>query len=121
MVANNRPRFYKKKPVVIEAAHFVGTSSEIHALTFWLIENGYDWLVGDATNPESLRTRNQSQSDNTKPAKGIWIRPKDGMLMIRTLEGDMEAPYGHWIIKGVAGEFYACDPDIFEKSYELSE
>lgn len=121
MTSTNLPKFYKKKPVVIEAARLVGTPSKTHTLTFWLIENGYDWLVGDATNPESLRARNQPQSDNAKPTKGIWIRPEDGALMIRTLEGDMAAPYGHWIIKGVAGVFYPCDPDIFEKTYELSE
>lgn len=25
---------------------------------------------------------------------------------------------GNWIIKGVNGEFYACNPDIFENTYE---
>lgn len=25
---------------------------------------------------------------------------------------------GHWIIKGVAGEFYPCDPDVFARTYE---
>jgi len=37
---------------------------------------------------------------------------------IRTLEGDMLASVGDWIIKGVNGEFYPCKPDIFEKTYE---
>ena len=23
-----------------------------------------------------------------------------------------------WVIQGVAGEFYPCKPDIFEKTYE---
>ena len=26
-----------------------------------------------------------------------------------------------YIIKGVAGEFYPCKPDIFEKTYDLVE
>lgn len=30
----------------------------------------------------------------------------------------MEASVGDYIIKGVAGEFYPCKPDIFEKTYE---
>lgn len=39
-------------------------------------------------------------------------------LEIATLEGDMVASVGDWIIKGLEGEFYPCKPDIFEKSYE---
>mgnify|MGYP003595322655 CR=1 FL=1 len=30
----------------------------------------------------------------------------------------MRAPYWHWIIRGVQGEFYPCDPDIFAATYE---
>ncbi|WCA60351.1 hypothetical protein G6M16_007515 [Agrobacterium tumefaciens] len=30
----------------------------------------------------------------------------------------MAADYGDWIIKGVAGEFYPCKPDIFEATYD---
>jgi hypothetical protein len=40
------------------------------------------------------------------------------VLEIPTLEGDMKANIGDWIIKGVNGEFYPCKPDIFEKTYE---
>ena len=39
-------------------------------------------------------------------------------MIIRTLEGDMLASSGDWIIKGVNGEFYPCKPEIFEKTYE---
>jgi hypothetical protein len=41
------------------------------------------------------------------------------VLEIQTLEGVMKASLGDWIIKGVAGEFYPCKPDIFEKTYLL--
>ncbi len=37
---------------------------------------------------------------------------------IKTLEGVMRVVPGDWIIKGVAGEFYPCKPDIFEATYE---
>ena len=47
--------------------------------------------------------------------------PHDGALRIETLEGDHACQLGDWIIKGVAGEFYPCKPDIFEKTYELVE
>ena len=41
-----------------------------------------------------------------------------GGLTIRTLEGEMRAEPGDWIIGGVKGEFYPCKPDIFEATYE---
>ena len=39
-------------------------------------------------------------------------------LLIRTLEGEMKAQPGDWIIRGIAGEVYPCKPDIFEATYE---
>lgn len=42
----------------------------------------------------------------------------DGRLSIRTLEGNLIASPGDWIIKGVKGEVYACKPDIFQQTYE---
>ena len=38
--------------------------------------------------------------------------------VIPTREGDMAASPNDWIIKGIAGEFYPCKPDIFEATYE---
>jgi hypothetical protein len=40
------------------------------------------------------------------------------ILVIVTLEGEHRANPGDWIIKGVAGEFYPCKPDIFAATYE---
>ena len=42
----------------------------------------------------------------------------DNTISIGTLEGEMIANQGDWIIKGVKGEFYPCKPDIFEMTYE---
>lgn len=39
--------------------------------------------------------------------------------LIETLEGNMKASPGDWIIKGIKGEIYPCKPDIFEATYEL--
>jgi len=62
----------------------------------------------------------------TGPAVWEWADSKpmkdaDGdvyALRIFTLEGDMKANFGDFIIKGVNGEFYPCKPDIFAKTYE---
>ena len=43
----------------------------------------------------------------------------DKELIIHTLEGDMKADTGDYIITGVKGEQYPCKPDIFKKTYEL--
>lgn len=40
-------------------------------------------------------------------------------IIIETLEGNMKASPGDWIITGVNGERYPCKPDIFEKTYEV--
>lgn len=42
-------------------------------------------------------------------------------LRIETLEGTMTAHVNDYIIKGVHGELYPCDPDIFSLTYELVE
>lgn len=43
----------------------------------------------------------------------------DLSIVISTLEGDMVAQKGDYIIKGVQGEFYPCKPDIFNATYEV--
>jgi len=76
-----------------------------------------DWAQGGWEKP--LFRRDESG--------GIWIKQKVfpdeplrclWFLMIPTLEGEMEASPGDWIIKGVKGEFYPCKPDIFAETYE---
>ncbi len=42
----------------------------------------------------------------------------DKEMIIRTLEGDMKASVGDYIITGVHGELYPCKPDIFEETYQ---
>jgi hypothetical protein len=50
--------------------------------------------------------------------KDIFEVLEDG-LIIKTLEGNMKASIGDYIIKGISEEFYPCKPDIFELTYEL--
>ena len=49
------------------------------------------------------------------------VRKDYGGLVIETLEGNMYASPGDWIIRGVKGELYPCKPDIFEATYEHVE
>lgn len=48
----------------------------------------------------------------------VSITAFDSHMVIHTLEGDMRADIGDWIIRGVNGEFYPCREDIFRKTYE---
>ena len=42
----------------------------------------------------------------------------DKEVVIHTLEGDLTAQPGDYIITGIAGERYPCRADIFEETYE---
>lgn len=79
---------YRKKPVVIEAMQLRAGMTDKEA------GKVAKWCGG------SLFASNQ------------WH------IVIHTLEGDMTANQGDYIIKGVQGEFYPCKPDIFEATYE---
>lgn len=37
---------------------------------------------------------------------------------VDTKEGRMRGDLGDWLIRGVAGEFYPCKPEIFEATYD---
>lgn len=39
-------------------------------------------------------------------------------LVVYTLEGNMLASPGDWLIRGVKGELYPCKPDIFAATYD---
>ena len=89
-----KPVKYRKKPVVIEAVQFSGENRR-EVLSFVYPNLSEDALSG----AEIMRLP----------------------VVIQTLEGDMTASPGDWIIKGVKGEFYPCKPDIFAASYDPAE
>lgn len=82
---------YRKKPVVIEAKQFDGTTVCYLDIMIWM--GKIEIVLGDY--------------DPTA-------------VYIQTLEGEMRADIGDYIIKGIKGEFYPCKPDIFEQTYELA-
>lgn len=83
--------FFIKKPVVVEAKQFIQEELDQQ-------NDLADWCRGKLC--------------------GILLPGVDRVIQIQTLEGEMEAKFGDWIIKGVAGEFYPCKPDIFEATFE---
>lgn len=95
------PARYRKRPVEIEAMHLDGSTADVHDVYLWIERH-----IGSIDPYDPSRT------------PGVSIDPADGAMFIRTLEGDMKAQLGDWIIRGVAGEFYPCKPDIFDATYE---
>lgn len=92
------PELFRKRPVVIEAMRVTAHAAELATLEEWFIEH-------DA--PAQIVTA----WDNTTRTMHVSVH-------IETLEGELSADKGNWIIRGVAGEFYPCEPDIFERTYE---
>lgn len=84
-------RLFTKKPVTIEAMLY--TDDSVPALTAWMQQAGFD---------------------------GYSFANPDG-IVINTLEGQHLGRRGDWIIKGVAGEFYPCKPEIFAATYDAGE
>jgi hypothetical protein len=99
---------YRKKPVVIEARQFIGDNAALHDV--------YAWIERDTSG--SFEPTAVIEGKVPCPADGVSIDPRDGRMMIATLEGYHHVNLGDWVIKGVAGEFYPCKPDIFEATYE---
>ena len=87
---------YRKKPVVIEAIQWDGENLD-EVMTF---------CNGDASN--ELMARGAPEL--------VIATLEDGESIARHV-----ASVGDFIIKGVAGEFYPCKPDIFAATYEAAE
>ena len=101
------PKF-RKKPVVIEARQLTGNTAEWHDIYQWIEDN----TLG------SFEPMAVIKGLVPCPESGVSIDPRDGRLIISTLEGLHWAELDDWIIRGVLGEFYPCKPDLFDAAYE---
>lgn len=92
---------YVKKLIPIEVVQWLGfNQSEIREFTKDQVKFVSHWIpVG------SPSTMTEEKVD----------------LYVHTLNGDMHANIGDYIIKDTHGEFYPCAQNIFNKSYEVVE
>lgn len=99
------PKF-RKLPVVVEAEQLTWENWDNICLFVpdpWFLTGCY--INKDGTT---------SNFPHTYPQEGSILG-----LKIKTLESNsFTAKETDWIIKGVKGEFYACDNEIFMKTYE---
>jgi hypothetical protein len=91
------PKQFRRKPIIIEAMclrkGWAGAQKVI------------DWV-------------NKETSFDPKTGHNFPIMYYYGDMTVKTLEGDMHAKAGDWIVKGVKGEFWVCKPRIFRETYE---
>jgi hypothetical protein len=90
---------FRKKPVVIDAMQFVYTVDGIIELKKFVGLN-----LGTITRARCPEAKAEAQIITLEDGK-------DSQVAHIATEGD-------WIIRGVAGEFYPCKPDIFQQTYE---
>ena len=92
---------YRKKPVEIEAVQWTGANAEE--------------VIGFAYSDDRWKAGIDSPLVDG-PSIGYTV--PTGELHIPTLEGEMTAKPGDYIIRGIKGELYPCKPDIFAATYE---
>jgi hypothetical protein len=83
--------FYRKRPLVIEARLFFGDGNGAE-LAAWCGGRHYPRRAAGAP-----------------------------FLTVPTLEGEMTAFPGDWIIKGVIGEFYPVKAEVFQATYDPAD
>lgn len=96
---------YRKKPVVVEAIRLNSYAAEdiMNVLKF----------MGQTVNSDYITQEKFSEY--------CIMCSQGGGLPINTLEGNIKASIGDYIIRGVNGEYYLCKPNIFKKTYEPVE
>ena len=67
---------------------------------------------------EAIKWTGENLTEILRFANTQNIDITSGVLIIKTLEGDMVASTGDYIIRGLRGEYYPCKPDVFQKKYE---
>ena len=105
----NTPQKYRKKPVVIDAMKCDRDS----------LIDAYQWVERETIG--SFEPMAVIEGREPCPASGVSIDPRDGRMMIATLEGFHHVNLGDFIIKGVKGEFYPCKPGPFADTFEPAE
>ena len=91
--------FFMKKPIIVEAKQFTGSN----------IKGMLEFMGQKVSDP--LHHKFSDYEDIVKE-KGLHVQ---------TLEGELMAKPGDWIVKGTKGEFWPVRNDIFSASYEPAE
>lgn len=99
----------RKKPVEVEAMHLCGSTADF--------QDAYQWVERNTLG--SFEPMEVIEGKKPYPESGVSIDPRDGRLIISTLEGLHWANPGDYIIRGAKGEFYPIKPDVFDATYDV--
>lgn len=92
-----QPAKYRKKPVVVEAILYTGSNHvEVQAFTGAFHFGPVASEDRDADPDITAEVYDELHS--------TWVGVKDGQ----------------WVIRGVKGEFYPCDAEVFDATYDLA-
>lgn len=97
---------FQTVPAEIVAIQFTGGGGQGRDIESWIKSNGGNATWYEAAEPV--------EAVGDAPGHDGWAES----LTIETDAGWTEAKVGYWVIKGTAGEFYPCRPDVFERKYE---
>ena len=80
----------RKKPIAVSAVYYHDSDECRAFLEEWGVELQPDYYDNKDIDIWNIREK-------------CWVR----------------CPVGHYVIRGVANEFYPCDPEVFHATYEL--
>lgn len=105
---------FRKKPVEVEAVQWEPSDEASAAIR--------EWAEPAVAVIDTDHIRHLWELDGgcyiLPSGKTVWAPYGQRCLIVATLEGEMIATPGDYIIRGVQGEFYPCKPDIFAATYE---
>lgn len=111
---------YQSKPIIIDAIQFTGTNTREVALFC----NGFEVLSPSPMPKGSTLFVAKSQSAATGNQAWNYLRDvswsSDIIAAVYDVLHDtwVGVKRGQFIIRGTKGEFYPCDPEVFEMKYE---
>lgn len=119
---------YRKRPVEVDAALWDGSAEGAVPIIDWILAgDGTATYVAPYLHSQSCRCDGRTRRvpsptlgedvmpcPETEPTGGTYLN-------IRTLEGNMRALPGDWIICGTRGEFYPCKPGPFSDTFDVVE
>ncbi len=115
--------FFKKKPVIIEALQYLPEDADrMRDLAQWLHHYAAKFAFSHTRSIERLYCAHDFLSPVELPAVTKVVPGSDVYVFkLETLEGEMSASPGDWIVRGIKGEFYPVKPEIFAETYEVTE
>ncbi|WP_299327617.1 hypothetical protein [Parasphingopyxis sp.] len=96
---------YRSKPCEIEAVQITAADFNGKSWDGSPFSEKPDWLLSAIDDGRITVAPESNEHDYA-----IWH--------INTIEGEVIARPGHWIILGMEGELYPCKPSVFERRWE---